>query len=260
MKGTYSDPIVIGSEPSRQRRNGSRLKISLQGSPGFVDNENSVKGDMIIGRSTSISSSHSESPSLSDIMDRHIGNRADQIPRPLTSGKKIPVFKEHNLNWDENLSTEMNRPTGNQSGTTQSQETSWPSPQMSEYVIIVRSKALRQTIFTRLQLFEPQVYIGAHLELAKLVELGKRPAWRLILRIPGPNGGTDMLINSMLFSMNFEERLTYRTFSGGWTVTQFLWKEKALPDLSWPTNFGSHPTYLHRNGIPTWMSSPWQPY
>jgi len=188
MKGTYSDPIVIGSAPSPPPPVGSRLMISQQGSPGFADNENSEKEDSITSKSMSTSSSHSGSPSSNAFMEQLIGSQVDLIPRPLTSGKKILASKELSSSWDGNPSTATSPLIGIQSGTMLNLETSWPSPQMCEYVIIVRSKALRQTIFTRLQLFEPQLFIGAHLELAKLVELGKKPVWRLILKIPGPNG------------------------------------------------------------------------
>ena len=189
--GTYSDPIVIGSEPSPPPPVGRRLRVSLRGSPGFVDSVNSDQGVSITGKSTSICSSPNGSASSNDIMELLTGNQVDPIPRPVMCGKKILESKELSSNWDENHSTATSPLIGSQSGNQQKSETLWRSPQMCEYVIIVRSKALRQTILARLQLFEPQMFTGAHLELGKLVELGKKPVWKLTLRIPGPNGMID---------------------------------------------------------------------
>lgn len=76
--------------------------------------------------------------------------------------------------------------------------------QMCSYVVTTNCAELARTISSQLQWSEPVQFSGGQLLQESRVELGKKQVWRLILKIPEPNGGTDTWARSMLSLTNSE--------------------------------------------------------
>lgn len=254
MEGTSANPIVLSSGPSPPPPVGRLLPTFLLDSPSSEASESSEPAPSTTGKSSSTSSLHRGClGSKATFIRRLIGSPHVQKPPMNTSGKTKPLSRAHDSSLALNRFSEIARPTGNLYGRTLSLEDYWTSQQMSEYVVITHSRESLQTIHNLLLKNVPQLFTGAQVEQAKLGVHGKKLAWRLTLRILGPNGSTDIEISHQLYSMNFEEVSTSLMSSAGWIGTQYLWKQKEVQDLSWPAKSGLHPTFLQPNGTPTWM-------
>jgi len=68
------------------------------------------------------------------------------------------------------------------------------------------------------------------LALVNLGVLGKKQAYKVIVRIPGANFGAATRVKNMLSAMNFEEVSILRTYYDGQTVTPSEWKLKGHPN------------------------------
>lgn len=133
----------------------------------------------------------------------------------------------------------LSQPIGIQSEKKRKLETLTPSPQMFIYGIIMDSKESLKTMYDRLLWSEPVQYFGAQLEQAKVTAPGKKPVFKLTLRIRLRNGGMDTEIKNMLSSMNFEELSTSRMYLDGSTSILSRWKLKVVKPPCVLPSFGS---------------------
>jgi len=259
MEGTAENPIVIGCSPSPPP--GHPHWNSPQASTGTEDRMKLEQEAMITGSSSSDSQTHSGCLGSryrtfyrrQTFIRRLIASPPGPSQQRPTCGKKTLPSAELGSNSVRKAFNEAALLTGKEYGNSPSLETLWTCQQMSEYVIMAPCRESLQTALSHLRSCEPQLFTGALLEQAKLGEPGKRPAWKLTLKIPGPNGFADIAISNTLFSMSSGEPSMYRTFSDGWIATHYVWKLRGLRDLSWPRSFGSHQTYLLNDGTPSWM-------
>lgn len=109
-------------------------------------------------------------------------------------------------------------------------------------VIIARSALSLRTIANQLERSRKFLFTGVVLGPVSHGERGKNAAWMLTLKIPGQSGGTDIVVNRTLSSMNFGVLLTYPIYYDGSTDILSVWKSKAEPDLYLPLSFGLLPT------------------
>lgn len=266
MEGTQANPIVIGSSPSPPP--GRPLWNSPEASLGYVDNANSELEVSTTGNSSSDYPAHSDSHGSryrtskfrQTFIQRLTASPPDlSQPRP-TCGKKTLPSMELDSNSVRRAFNATALQTGNASGNLQNPDDLWTCQQMCEYVIMAPCRESLQTALSLLRSSVPQLFIGGLQEQAKLGEPGKRPAWKLTLKIPGkllftigPSGFADIEISHTLYSMSSGEPSIYRTYSDGWIATQYVWKLRGLRDLSWPPASGSHPTYHRADGTQNWM-------
>ena len=89
-------------------------------------------------------------------------------------------------------------------------------------------------------------------EPVRVVELGTRQEWMLIVRIPEVNFGVAIRVRRMLLSTNFEEVSMLPTYCDGLTVTLYEWRLKGHPYHLLPPGFGSHQILNLATGIPSW--------
>ena len=148
-----------------------------------------------------------------------------------TSGKKILQSMEHDLNWGEDLCSEIEKMIGTQSETRQKVETYEPSQVMFTFVITFQFEPLLRIALRQLLWKDNVMYSGDALEVERVEEPGKRQEWKLTLKIREPNGGAVTKVKKMWLLMNFEEESTFPTYSDGWTDIQSVWKQKGHQDL-----------------------------
>lgn len=150
-----------------------------------------------------------------------------QRPPSITSGRTTQPSPTLGLNSVPNHSIEPNQPTGKTYGLAQSRGGSQIYLRIFEYAVIHHSEESAQITLHQLQWSEAYQFSGAQLELGRVEELGTRPVWKLTLRIPVPNFGTDTEARAMLSSMNFVEVSTSLIYLYGVTGIQTIWKSKA---------------------------------
>jgi hypothetical protein len=166
----------------------------------------------------------------------------------ITCGKKTPVLKERSLKRVNSLRDVTTVKTGKKSGSPPRKETTTRYLRKFEWVITGVSEQLRPTLVTALEWSEAALSSGAELVQESQCELGKSPAWTLILRTRGLSFGMATEVKKMLSSMNFEEQSTSRTCYGGWIDIRCVLKLKGHLH-PWPRGeFGSRPTSPQKPG------------
>lgn len=164
------------------------------------------------------------------------------------SGKKIPELMDLNLNLDDLPSSEIAELTG-----MLSVPSPWPVPSMTSrpmytFVIMEMSVESIQIMLDLLPWYELVKPLSVQLERAKANWPGNKQGKTLMLRIRQQSGLTAIRVKGMLSLMNFEEILTYPTYSDGSTGTRSLWKSKEAQCLWLPPNSGFVPTSPSENG------------
>lgn len=155
-------------------------------------------------------------------------NSPEAQPQTPMSGKKQPEYKVLNSNLEVSPSSETQQPIGVKSEREPSPVNLMKSPMMYTFDITGISSELQPIIQHRLEWSELATCSGVRLSWESRGALGTRPEWRLILRIPGPNGGAVTEVNNMLSSMNFGVISVLAICSDGWIVTQSQWKPKEV--------------------------------
>lgn len=178
-------------------------------------------------------------------------NSQDHPPQSPMSGRKTPELATFVSNLDAKPLNETPRPIGSGSRNSPSPENLMRSPKMYTYVIMGISSELQPIMLHRLEWSELATFIGVRLDWVSQSELGTRPVWKLILRIPGLNGGVATVVNQLLSSMNFGVISVLATCSDGWIVIQSQWKPKEVLLPYELHNSGLLATLIHENGIRT---------
>lgn len=163
-------------------------------------------------------------------------------------GKKTPVLKVPDSNWEVDLGSATAPKTGMQYGIQPETEIYNLSQQTFEWCITAQSELSLQTLHNLLLWNDLVWYSGALLELVNPEELGlKQDSW-LILRIPEPSFGVVMEVKNTLLLMNSEEESISHIYSDGWIVTRSSWRLKEpLSSYALPS-FGSPPTSIPNVG------------
>lgn len=128
-------------------------------------------------------------------------------------------------------------------------ETLTPSRPMYIFGIILGSKESQKTMSNRLEWSEPVQFFGAQLEQARVIVLGRKPVYKLTLRIRSPSGGMVTDIKNTLSSMNLEESSTSRIYCDGLTSILSRWRLKVAKPPCWHEESGSPVTFTQTNGI-----------
>lgn len=180
---------------------------------------------------------------------------------PTMSGKTLPRSQVRVLksihqpvkgpasNLVPNRSRGIAMTTGNVYGGSPSKESFYLSQRPSVFRITGLSERSIKIMYAQLRSSELFMSSGVKLVVEKVAERGRRLGWELILSLPLLNSGMDTTAKRMLSAMNFEEISESRISSGGWIVTQSLWKLRGLQLHCAPEQSGSLPTYLQENGI-----------
>jgi len=253
----FVDRESSGSLPSRML---TGLPVYQMESPIYVGKGRPDNLDTNTGSLSVISPERSPSPlSRQSFLERCTENSPVRRRRRTMCSRMTPQSLEHGLNWESNQSYDHQEPIGTEFGTAQRLESWNPFLLQSEYKVTLTYDASGAILRNLLRWNVHVTYFGALQELVKADEHGLKPAWMLILRAPLPNSGTvttipDMvkLINQLL-SMNFEEKSEFHTYSGGWTVTQYVWKPKEVEWFWLPRLSGSRPICTQEIGIRGWI-------
>jgi hypothetical protein len=146
----------------------------------------------------------------------------------------------------------IQKPIGSQSGWLHEQATSLPFPLGYVSFLTGPSEALLQIMISLSGLLGMSKCFGAQQEQVRVVELGTRQEWMLIVRIPEVNFGVAIRVRRMLLSTNFEEVSMLPTYCDGLTVTLYEWRSKGHPYHLLPPGYGSHQILNLATGIPSW--------
>lgn len=171
-----------------------------------------------------------------------IGSPPDLMQPTSTYGRKTPEWMEHNFNGEPSPSNETAKQTGTPSEHLPGQENLRGSHQTYMFVAITNSAQLAKIIYDQLVWNELSTYSGVRLELGSHAVHGRKPDFRVIVRILGPSGGTATAVRKMLSSMNFGESLTSVISSDGLTVIHAEWREKVDHWFFQPEYFGLRQT------------------
>lgn len=154
--------------------------------------------------------------------------RSLHVPkRQRTTAQRMKLAsKAQDSNLDSNPFNVTQSPTGTESGSSHSSESSYQSPQASEYKIIVpcnRSKL----ILRLLRSFQGMsTSIGEPVVLEKVTERGWKEGLVLIVKTLEASFTAATEINETLLLTNFEVRSTSLTCSDGLIGTQLTWSLK----------------------------------
>lgn len=233
MRGDHKE--YSGCLPSP---NMSSSPIYRRSSPGLEVNLNKEKEVFCIGKSSVASARKLLWPSVDNSSDHSMQSCPDQSVPPPMSGRKKAGSREPSSSSESNHSDATPKKTGRMSGGVLFQAESWISRQTFEFVVITRSDVLAQTMVDQLEWNEHVMCSTGLLELVRVAELGKKPEWKLTLRIHGPNFGAATKVKEMLYSMNLEVVSTSRTCSDGQIVTRLLWTSKDQACLFRRPRFG----------------------
>ena len=169
---------------------------------------------------------------------------------PTTVSRMTPLYREQDSNLEASPLEETPPRIGTPSSATLSEATWTQFPQMYIYGITLVSRESQRTMYNRLLWSELVQYSGVQLERGKVIELGKRPVWKLTLRTHLQSGGMDTEVKNMLSLMNLEELSTSRIYCDGSTSILSRWKQKEVRSPFSPNGSGSPPTYTQQVGTP----------
>lgn len=215
------------------------------------DNLKKEKADSSIGSWSPRSGRKLLWPESGDCLATTTPSRLDLTQPESMCGKRTPVSPVPSSSSVHYHSEETPPLTGNKCEPTPSPGIWIPSRQTSTYVVTTNCVELATTISNQLQWSEPVQFSGAQLQLVSHVEHGKKQAFRLMLKIQEPSGGTDTWAKRMLSLTNLEDPSISHTFSDGWIDTQYVWKTKVDHCHCLPLIFGSRPTWILECGIPS---------
>jgi len=134
--------------------------------------------------------------------------------------------KEPNLNSEPCQLIDHGPEIGNGYGKWLESVISARSHQIYVYKVTGLSERSALTMRNQLEWSELVSYSGVKLALASQGEPGKKPDWKLTLKIREPNSGADTKARNTLLSMNLEVELISVTCCGGWIVIQSSWRLK----------------------------------
>lgn len=151
----------------------------------------------------------------------------DRQPQMTTSGRKTPEL-ESNLSLGLSRSNAITRKIGTRFGTLPRRGISTGFPQTYESNVIGHYVPLeRISLYLSLWYDDALCFVEGP-ELVSQDGPGKKPLYRLTLRIHEANSGTAIEIKNMLSSMNFEAVSTSPICLDGSIGTHVLWRSKDL--------------------------------
>lgn len=137
-------------------------------------------------------------------------------PQPkIMCAKKTQPLPVHASNLEQSLEQETPTKIGMQSGLPLQTVEFRMCHLTYEFVTTETSAGLQWTIANLLHKNGLSMYITAIQALGKVAEPGTKQAWKLILRIPAPNFGTDTMAKITWLLTNFAEESTSATYSDG---------------------------------------------
>lgn len=175
-----------------------------------------------------------------------------------TSGKKRPGSEIHS-NSDSEPLNEIALKTGTKSKNRQCRTTFKRFRRIFLYDIIHHSSESERISLSLSPLKDKSMCIMGRPELENLVEHLKKQDMIRTQRILALNSGMATKVRRTLYSMNFEEELTYRTCSDGWIVIQSWWKSKEAREFLELKRFGLLQTSTPKNGTQASTGSPTEP-
>lgn len=134
-----------------------------------------------------------------------------------TFGKKKPASKARSSNLERFHAEEIARQTGKPYDAAPLKETWNLSLPMCTFAVTVNCAGLAKTIYDQWLWSGLVQFSGAEPQLESLEELGKKPVYKLTLKIRTANFGTVIETINMLSSMNLEVASVYPICSDGWT-------------------------------------------
>lgn len=248
-------PQDSGSEPYLPPATFAQPGHYWMESPIAGDRWKSVLEGLSIGSSSSTAKGSNVFPG-SRKGSKVTGNRPGRTLPEITSGRKIQGLMAASSNLARCHSEEMKAPTGSLLEVTPKPEGLEIYQQTYTFAVIHRSSVSEWTI---LWLFELNVLVssfGGELELENLGQLGKKPVTWHTAKIRVRNGGAAIKARKMLLSMSFVEQSESVTCLDGWIDTLSVWRLKEDLNLLLPARYGLLQTWIHDNGIPTWMKLP----
>lgn len=185
-------------------------------------------------------------------------NQPDLLQPKTTSGKKRPGSEIHS-NSDSEPSNATPLKTGTKLKKQLCRTTFKRFRRIFLYDIIHHSSESERISLSLSPLKDKSMCIMARPELESLVEHLKKQDMIRTQRILALNSGMATKVRRTLFSMNFEEELTYRTCSDGWIVIQSWWKSKEAREYLELRKFGSLQISTPKNGTLVSTGSPTEP-
>lgn len=181
------------------------------------------------------------------------GSSQGVLQQRITAGRKKRRYLEPDSNSGESRSTDPLQPIDNQSGTMQHLETLQALTLVYEWAITELSLKSAKTICSQFRWNELFQFFGVTVVQEKLVALGKRPVYSLILREERPNGGAASRIMKTLSWMTLEETSRSLCCCHGLIGIRSCWKPKVQPSVAITKPSGSPATCIPATGTPTPM-------
>ncbi|AMB42969.1 putative Rep protein [Circovirus-like genome DCCV-7] len=170
-----------------------------------------------------------------------VNSQDQKLPTHMWEKKRLAL--ESRLNLGLNRFGGTTKPIGTPYGPPPSPEISIPSPQISEWCLIMPCEQSDQTMPNLKPLKEEFMCFGVVQELENLVVLGMKREKVLTLSVHDPSFGMAIKIKNMLSLMNFEEVLMWRTCFDGLIVIRSVWKLKGARGLWLEGQYGSLRTW-----------------
>lgn len=256
---TQEDRENGGCSPSQWSPGSPSWKLEPTTSKDSLNKEN--QPDISIGKFWSTLKRRRRQRGLNDFSESTECTASSPIlvPRPSTSGKKLPDNLVPSSSWESSQSEEMSQQTGTQSTSQQSEASSTTYQPKYEYAIVGISSSSIRSICSQFLNHVKLWYTGAQLVLENQEGPGMKLEFQLTLKTLCQNSGRDIEIRNMLSSMNLEETLQSPTRYGGSIATVSYWKLKAAQRRPSSLTFGSQATSIQESGIPTLTKQPMKP-
>lgn len=243
------DKGSFGCLPSRSICLSRSLTRNARGSKV---NSKKVRGGMSTGRSAWLRKASSLLEDFERCSEMESMPNSPDLKLPvLMSGKKRLLLKEQGLSSEPNPLKEIVGKVGKKFGVKPKVEKSSLLKLRCEFAITGLCDLSVQIIRVQLERSEFVSSIGAQLEQASLVALGKKPEWTLTLRTRCLSFGAVMEVIDMLSSMNLGEESRSHTYCDGWTDIRSMWKLKGLVYHCVPRDFGSQVISVRSVGTQT---------